>query len=82
MVENVSSALSIQEALEMGLEPCKICGPPLVEKEMNLAPNTPKGISNTVQCKGITQKGTRCRYRTSIANEYCFQHNPDQKAAQ
>jgi hypothetical protein len=27
-----------------------------------------------VQCKGITQSGTRCRHVTRIANGYCFQH--------
>jgi len=79
MVENVSASLSIQQALETGLTPCKICRPPLVDKNINLIPNTPRGVSNTVQCQGVTQKGTRCKHRTSLANGYCFQHNPDKK---
>ncbi|WP_350028985.1 DUF5763 domain-containing protein [Flavobacterium terrisoli] len=36
-----------------------------------------RGQSQTVQCKGTTKKGTRCKHMTSIANGYCFQHNPD-----
>ena len=33
--------------------------------------------TGTVQCKGMTKKGTRCQHMTRIANGYCFQHNPD-----
>lgn len=28
----------------------------------------------TVQCKGFTKKGTRCKHYTSNASGYCFQH--------
>ena len=31
----------------------------------------------TVQCKGLTKSGTRCKHMTRIANGYCFQHQPD-----
>lgn len=37
----------------------------------------PQQKNGTVQCKGTTKKGTQCKHMTSIANGYCFQHNPD-----
>lgn len=78
MVENVSSGITIADARDMGLTACKICKPPvLANSTMTLGTNTPRGVSQSVQCKGTTKTGTRCRHRTSIANGYCFQHNPD-----
>lgn len=79
MVENVSMKLLTSEAIkEFGLEPCKICKPPLLagsKTPLTLgSSNKAVGVANTVQCKGITKKGTRCLHRTSIANGYCFQH--------
>ena len=38
---------------------------------------TPQGQSTTVQCKGTTKAGTRCKHMTSIANGYCYQHQPN-----
>ncbi len=75
IVNNVSSEITLAEAAALGLEPCKICRPepPLIQGSNHKA----KGENKTVQCKGITKKGTRCRHMTSIANGYCFQHNPD-----
>lgn len=32
------------------------------------------GESASVQCKGNTQKGTRCKHKTRLANGYCYQH--------
>ena len=32
------------------------------------------GLGQTTQCKGITQKGTRCKHMTYNANGYCYQH--------
>lgn len=32
------------------------------------------GDCPTVQCVGITQKGTRCKRHTARCNERCFQH--------
>lgn len=78
MVENVSQEISLEKAAELGLQPCKICKPQsfsslgLVSKK-----NNARGENQTVQCKGKTKKGTRCKHMTSIANGYCFQHNPD-----
>lgn len=77
MVTNVSKAVSINDALEIGLSPCKICKPPMATKRNNLVKKKTKGESNTVQCKGKTKAGTRCKHQTSIGNGYCFQHNPD-----
>jgi hypothetical protein len=78
MVENVSQRITLEKAAELGLLPCKICKPQsfsangLVSKK-----NNAQGVNQTVQCKGKTKKGTRCKHMTSIANGYCFQHNPD-----
>jgi hypothetical protein len=75
MVNNVSERITPQRALELGLEPCKICKPDL----NHLRPSTEnkaKGQSGSVQCHGITKAGTRCKHNTSIANGYCFQHQP------
>jgi len=76
MVNNVSTAITISDALALGLEPCKICNPPVNESLTLSTSNKAKGQSNTVQCKGYTKAGTRCKHMTSIANGYCFQHNP------
>lgn len=80
MVENVSAKLVDKKANGFrGLTPCKICEPPI---KSNL--NTQLGFvdkavgeSVSVQCKGYTKKGTRCKHRTRLANGYCYQH-PDQ----
>ena len=77
MVTNVSQAISISKALEMGLTPCKICKPPMVQKANNFVQKSTKGESNTVQCKAKTKAGARFKRRTSIGNGFCFQHNPD-----
>lgn len=77
MVENISQELSIAEAIQLGLTPCKICKPPASETNLQLKPNTPRGKSVTVQCRGVTKKGRRCKHMTTIANGYCFQHNPE-----
>jgi hypothetical protein len=80
MVENVSKKITIAEALALALEACKICKPNTATAN-NLLSNaqTPHGQTSTVQCKGYTKAGNRCRHRTSIANGYCFQHNSDSK---
>lgn len=56
MVENISKELSIAEAIQQRLTPCKICKPPLEENNLKLKPNTPRGESNSVQCMGITKR--------------------------
>lgn len=76
MVKNVSSEITINEAIEMGLSPCKICRPPVMSGSNISQENKAKGQSNTVRCKGTTKAGTRCKHMTSIADGYCFQHTP------
>ena len=76
MVRNVSEEITIAKAKELGLQPCKICKP----QDIHSAGSSSKkaqGQSATVQCKGITKAGTRCKHMTRIANEYCFQHQPN-----
>ncbi|MBK7231501.1 MAG: hypothetical protein IPH93_04365 [Saprospiraceae bacterium] len=80
MVENVSSSITLDKAINNGLDPCKICKPPTLSSLQNVGSNKERGVSNsTEQCRGITRAGARCRHMTSIGNGYCFQHNPDRK---
>lgn len=77
MVNNVSQEMTLTNAIEIGLAPCKICKPPIT-KSLNISKQQKaKGESNTIQCMGTTKAGSRCKHMTSIANGYCFQHNPD-----
>ena len=75
MVKNVSEKITIEEAKELGLEPCKICRPTVIYSSTP-SPNKQQGQGQTVQCKGLTKAGTRCKHMTRIANGYCFQHQP------
>jgi hypothetical protein len=77
MVENVSRQLLDEADIrDSRLEPCKICRPPQPDKLMVMQPSPSKavGVGESVQCKGKTQKGTRCKHKTKIANGYCYQH--------
>jgi hypothetical protein len=77
MVENTSQKLSVVEAIEQGLDACKICKPSVAPASLlSSGSGTAKGESNTVQCKGRTKRGTRCQHRTSIGDGYCYQHRP------
>jgi len=78
MVNNVSEKITPQKAIQLGLEPCKICRP-VIQKLHATSENKAVGEAKTVQCSGLTKKGTRCKHRTSIANGYCFQHQPKDK---
>jgi hypothetical protein len=77
MVTNVSKKITLAEAGELGLTPCKICRP--VNVGSSKSPDKQKGEKPTQQCKGITKAGTRCQHMTRIANGYCYQHNPDKR---
>ena len=81
MVENVSEKISLEEAHQLHLDPCKICKPQALQQQ-GLSGQQERGIGQTVQCKGITRSGTRCRHMTRLGNGYCFQHNPDKKEKQ
>lgn len=77
MVENVSSKLvGLKSIQKSKLTPCKICKPPpkhKLQKQLT-SENKAVGTSTSVRCKGFTQKGTRCKHKTRLANGYCFQH--------
>jgi hypothetical protein len=75
-VKNVSEEITIEKAKELGLEPCKICKPPAFSSS-NVSANKAQGQGSSVQCKGTTKAGSRCKHMTKIANGYCFQHQPD-----
>ena len=79
-VNNISKSLSVKQALERGLEPCKICKPPYNASLMTNSPTkTTPGEGQKTQCNGKTKKGTRCKHLTAIGNKYCFQHNPNKQ---
>ncbi len=75
MVKNVSEEITVTKAKELGLQPCKICNPQNIYASANSF-NKAQGQSTTAQCKGITKAGIRCMHMTSIANGYCYQHQP------
>lgn len=76
MVKNVSEKITLEEAAKIGLEPCKICKPQAGPLPLQSAKKE-KGEDRTVQCKGSTKKGSRCKHMTSIADGYCYQHRPE-----
>jgi len=73
-VKNVSEKITASKAKELGLTACKICKPP--DSGEITSTNKAKGENSTVQCKGTLKAGTRCKHQTSIANGYCYQHQP------
>jgi hypothetical protein len=75
MVKNVSEEITVTKAKELGLQPCKICNPQNIYGS-GTSTNKAQGQSTTAQCKGTTKAGTRCKHMTSIANGYCYQHQP------
>lgn len=77
MVKNVSEEISLNNAGEIGLLPCKICNPPASTSLGITGHKKANGEANTTQCIGTTKAGKRCKHMTRIANGYCFQHNPD-----
>ncbi|PTX59508.1 hypothetical protein C8N46_10997 [Kordia periserrulae] len=83
MVENVSKKLSgVAEIKAAKLTPCKICKPPPIHqlKKGNNFADKSVGKASTVRCKGTTQKGTRCKHFTKLANGYCFQHTKQENS--
>jgi len=77
MVKNVSSTLTIDKALEIGLTPCSFCNPPFKQNsgKISKVKKTP-GTNSQNQCFATTQKGSRCKRKTTIGNNFCFQHLP------
>jgi hypothetical protein len=76
MVKNFSEEITVNKAKELGLQPCKICSPQNIYAA-GVTPHKAQGQNETVQCKGLTKKGARCKHMTSIGNGYCYQHQPN-----
>ncbi len=77
MVKNVSEEITIIKAKELGLGTCKICTPQNIYGAQTPSNSKAQGQNTTVQCKGLTKVGNRCKHMTSIANGYCYQHQPE-----
>ena len=82
MVDNVSQAVTLDQAGAYGLTACKICRPQgRASTTTNITKitqrNTPRGEARAKRCIGYTKKRNRCKRRTRIGNGYCFQHNPE-----
>lgn len=75
MVKNVSEEITVSKAKTLGLQPCKICQPQNIYQQ-GVVVHKAQGQNSTVQCRGLTKTGTRCKHMTSIANGYCYQHQP------
>ncbi len=57
MVKNLSEQITVNEARELGLQPCKICKPENIYTSYSSI-NKAQGQNVTVQCAGITKAGT------------------------
>jgi len=75
-VKNVSEEITVTQAKELGLQPCKVCKPESIYAAGSSTTKKAQGQGETTQCLGTTKSGTRCRHMTRIANGYCFQHQP------
>lgn len=47
---------------------------PACEPDDSSSLNSKKNVA--VQCKGTTQKGKRCKRKTTNSSGYCWQHKP------
>lgn len=84
MVENVSKKLLSQSNITAyKLQPCKICKPPVKSGLQfgSSSENKAVGVAESVRCKGVNQRGTRCQHKTSLANGYCYQHTSQNKSS-
>jgi len=76
MVKNVSAEITADEAIQLALQPCAICRPENIYASQTVLHKAQGQKKSTTQCKGFTKSGNRCRHMTSIANGYCYQHQP------
>lgn len=77
MVKNVSAAFPLNQALQEGFTPCKICKPPFRSASGPTSkPKKTAGVNSANQCHGQTKAGNRCKRNTRIGNDFCFQHLP------
>jgi hypothetical protein len=82
MVENVSRKLIGGEDINKSrLTACKICKPPSISNIGTGKSFVSKAVgeSTSVRCNGVTQKGTRCKHMTKLANGFCYQHTSQNK---
>lgn len=85
-VKNVSNAVNIDDAQKMGLSACSQCNPGQTKARgfvgsaqsgLGIKPGEAQGaVPRSVQCRGTTKKGTRCKHMTRNVNGYCYQHEP------
>ena len=75
MVKNISEKITLAEAGKLGLEPCKICAPPILIGKQEPTKEV-QGEGGSVRCSGYTKTGNRCKNMTKIGNGYCYHHQP------
>jgi len=75
------STIKASEAIALGRTPCKICYGASESSSKSNSSYSPtyKSTSSgsdcsSVQCSGITQKGLRCKNRTTNCNGRCYHH--------
>lgn len=75
--------ITLEKALELNYSPCSVCKPPtgkaesqnsLQHNSANTSNSTFKSTSQSVQCSGKTQSGSRCKRIIKNANKRCYQH--------
>ncbi|WP_211223388.1 hypothetical protein [Flavobacterium soli] len=80
-LKHSSISMNLEEALEKGYEPCKVCKPLTTQEKVsvnNVKTETTTESQTTsttsVQCSGKTKKGIRCKRKTTNTNGRCYQH--------
>lgn len=78
------SKVKISEAVNLDRTPCKVCYPNGYSSKPNNAVSTPRSSykpsstsssgCSSVQCSGTTQKGLRCKNKTTNCNGRCYLH--------
>lgn len=78
MVKNVSSSITLNQALRLGLRSCNICKPSFRQTSGIVSkPKKTAGVNSQNRCDATTKSGSRCKRNTSIGNNFCFQHLPN-----
>jgi len=76
-------AVTIEDAISRGYEPCSICKPTAkkvskntsgLSLDANSGETTPMKKTIATQCTGKTQAGARCKRKTKNSNGRCYQH--------
>lgn len=78
MVKNVSSSITLNQALRLGLSSCNICKPPFRQTSGIVSkPKKTAGVNSYNRCYATTKSGSRCKRNTRTGNNFCFQHLPN-----